>query len=244
MIYTEETLKSIIRCTTCQQRLRVPINIGQIRVTCSKCKSCFIVDTGNKPHYHHVQLPYQVIDIQQGSTAWLAWRDSGLGSSDAPTIMGENPWKSRKQLLYEKKNKIRIKANAAMARGTSLEPEARKKYEEMKKISVHPICLKSSKFDWLLASVDGLSKDGRFVVEIKCGNSVYRNTRSTNKVPKYYYGQLQHILAVTDLPMIDFWCYLPDLPGININVYKDDRYIAELLENEMEFWNDLKKLGN
>ena len=141
----------IILCARCQQRLRVPVRIGKIRVKCPnpECRLQWEMDTGERP-YEPVRLPYQVVDIQQGTAAWHAWRDQGLGASDAPTIMGENPWKSRGKLLDEKLRRVRVRASEAMARGTALEPEARKQYERKTGISVRPLCLQSTKFYWLL----------------------------------------------------------------------------------------------
>lgn len=200
------------------------------------------MDTGERPYASPVRLPYQVVDIEQGTSAWHAWRDQGLGASDAPTIMGENPWKSRGQLLEEKLRRVRVRANEAMSRGAALEPEARKRYERTTGISVRPVCLQSTKFYWLLASVDGLSDDGNSVVEIKCGNSVYKHAASTRQVPKYYFGQLQHILTVTDLAELDFWCYLPGRPEVHLRVERDDHYIERLLQIEQRFWEELRKL--
>ena len=88
----------------------------------------------------------------------------------------------------------------------------------------------------LRASVDGLSDDGSMVVEIKCGNSVYRKTAASGRIPDYYYGQLQHVLAVTGLASIDFWCYLPDCPEVLVTVPRNEDYIKRLLEKEFLFW--------
>lgn len=149
---------------------------------------------------------YTVVDLQQNTTEWLEWRGNGIGASDAPAIMGENPWKSASQLLSEKLGSVRkFEGNAAMARGTELEPEARKQYEAISKTHVVPACLQSNKYEWQRASVDGLAVNGNAVVEIKCGDSVYKKTASSRQVPGYYVGQLQHILAVTELPHIDFF---------------------------------------
>jgi predicted phage-related endonuclease len=76
-------------------------------------------------------------------------------------------------------------------------------------------------------------------VEIKCGRSVYARTSESGQVPDYYYGQLQHILAVTGLPIIDFWCYLPGLPELLVPVKRDDRYIARLIDAEKRFWSEV-----
>ena len=60
---------------------------------------------------------------------------------------------------------------------------------------------------------------------------------SLGKVPGYYRGQLQHILAVTGLPAIDFWCYWPATGGpVLITERRDDAYIARLIEAEARFW--------
>ena len=184
------------------------------------------------------RFPYQIVEIVQGTAEWHEWRNQGIGASDAPAIMGENPWKTREQLFREKLLGFNSSPNAAMARGTALEPEARRRYEQRVGIQVRPACLQSMKIGWLRASVDGLASDGGSVVEIKCGNSVYKHTASNHQVPEYYYGQLQHILAVTGLSKIDFWCYLPGRPEVHLHIGRENRYIDKLLEAEQEFWQE------
>ena len=182
-----------------------------------------------------------IVNLQQGTPAWSEWRSQGIGASDAPAIMGENPWKNATQLLREKCGVKQNGSNAAMDRGTELEPEARTHYEIKFGVQVVPACLQSVRFEWLRASVDGLAADGSAVVEIKCGETVYRNSASSRKVPKYYFGQLQHILAVTCLPSIDFWCYLPNRPEVHFQVPRDDSYIEQLLDAEHLFWQQVVK---
>ena len=185
---------------------------------------------------------YDVIDLQQGTAEWHEWRSHGIGGSDAPAIMGENPWKNATQLLLEKLGTgHKTVTNAAMARGTALEPEARKQYETVRNIRVAPACLQSTAHEWLRASVDGLAADGSVVVEIKCGESTYRKTAGSRQVPDYYVGQLQHILAVTGLPHIDFFCWLPKLPEIHLRIERDDRYIARLVVAEQAFWRLIRQ---
>jgi putative phage-type endonuclease len=179
---------------------------------------------------------YTIVNLQQNTPAWLEWRSQGIGASDAPAIMGENPWKSADYLLREKCTGKVYDPNAAMARGAGLEPEARKCYERKFGIRIAAACLQSTRYEWLRASVDGLAADGSTVVEIKCGESVYRKSAATREVPDYYFGQLQHILAVTGLHEIDFWCYLPSRPEVHIAVARDDSYIKRLLEAEHAFW--------
>lgn len=185
---------------------------------------------------------YTVIQLQQGTTEWHEWRSNGIGASDAPAIMAENPWKNANLLMSEKLGTAKkFAGNAATARGTALEPEARKRYEIVRNVRVEPACLQSVRYEWQRASVDGLELNGSAVVEIKCGEGVYKKTAATRQVPLYYVGQLQHILAVTGLPCIDFFCYLPLYPEVHLLVKRDDNYIARLISAEESFWQRLVK---
>lgn len=182
------------------------------------------------------QPSYTIVDLEQGSSAWLEWRRGGIGASDAPAIMGENPWKTVANLLEEKYSGQPIPQNAAMKRGIELEPVARQRYEAQVGIRVAPACLQSVKHEWLRASVDGLAAIESAVVEIKCGEGIYRKASATQSVPSYYYGQLQHILAVTDYSWIDFYCYWPEQPEVHLRVARNEPYIERLLDAEYQFW--------
>jgi putative phage-type endonuclease len=186
-----------------------------------------------------VNTEFLVIELQQGTSQWLAWRHKGIGASEASTIMGENRFKSASTLLQEKRGPVILDSfqNEAMALGTRLEPEARKHYIAKTGKDVRPVCVQSSRYDWLRASLDGLSTNHDTVVEIKCGASVYLRVSQSRSVPDYYYGQVQHILAVTGLDSLDFWCYWPDNPALLLSVERDDTYIQRLLSKESEFWN-------
>jgi len=167
---------------------------------------------------------YATVDLAQGSTEWLEWRKNGIGASEASSIMGENPFQSRSALLKQKLGLApEFKGNAATRRGQALEPEARAKYIEQYGINIEPICLQSDEYPWLRASLDGLSSDGKTVVEIKCGTSSFRDAQA-GTVSSYYKAQLQHILAVTGLPEIDYFCFNPDFSPICITVQRDDSY--------------------
>ncbi|NCC62253.1 MAG: hypothetical protein EOM12_15240 [Verrucomicrobiae bacterium] len=186
--------------------------------------------------------PYTIIELEQGTMEWLGWRHRGIGASDAPTVMGENPWKSSARLLQEKRSRVRqTRPNAAMQRGTLLEPKARVAYECETGSHVHPVCLQSSQYSWMRASLDGLSGDGKTIVEIKCGKSAYKSADISGEVPSYYYGQLQHILAVTGNDWIDFWAWWPKCKPVLIPVPRDERYITKLIEAEQIFWEQVAK---
>lgn len=197
--------------------------------------------TGQRRMMEHrlAMLPYRRVEQQQGSQEWHAWRRNGIGASDAPVIMGENRFKSRSSLFDEKIRNRRVRLNDKMKEGTALEPEARKSFESELEVDVPPVCLESTKYPWLKASLDGLSLDGTVVVEIKCGESSYDYVKKHGTVPRYYYGQLQHILAITGLPMIHFWNYRPRREPLRLEIKRDTEYISRLLAMEEAFWSEL-----
>jgi putative phage-type endonuclease len=180
---------------------------------------------------------FTIIELEQGTNEWHEWRRKGIGSSDAPAIMGENPFKTAAQLLKEKREPAKESVqNEAMALGLQLEPEARKRYIAKTGTEVRPTCLQSTRHDWLRASLDGFAVSRDSVVEIKCGQSVYRKTSEYRTVPGYYYGQMQHILAVTGFGHLDFWCYWPGCSGLLLPIQRNEAYIERLLIKELEFW--------
>lgn len=184
---------------------------------------------------------FDIITLEQGTAQWLAWRHDGIGASEADAILGRNRWKSPATVLTEKSGPARTESftNAAMDRGTALEPEARAHYQRRTGYNVEPACLQSRTHLWLRASVDGLCAAPQQLVEIKCGEKVYAHCHRHGSVPDYYVGQLQHILAVSGYASIDFWCYLPDKPPILIPVARDERFIRHMLDVEAAFWTQV-----
>ena len=184
--------------------------------------------------------PYVFVDLEQGSEEWLEWRRNGIGASEAATIMGENQWGSAER-LFEGKCGLGKKTapTASMALGTSLEPEARRAFEMTFMEAMVPVCVQRVEFEWMRASLDGMSWDRSRVVEIKCGARVYQETARFRRVPRQYVGQLQHIMAVTGLPEVDFWCYWPGNAPVHLRVGRDDMYIRRLMAIEATFWEKL-----
>lgn len=187
-------------------------------------------------------MSFDIIDHEQGTAAWLRWRHDGIGASEAAAVMCENPWKSEKRLFTEKTAPPRVHSggggggNSAMARGTALEPYARGRYEDATGRALLPLCLQSSIRPWQRASLDGIDIASQRLVEIKCGDKVYAHTEATGTVPRYYNGQLQHILAVTGFAAIDFWVWLPKRRGLLLTIARDDAYIDRMTGREAAFW--------
>lgn len=170
------------------------------------------------------------------SPAWHEWRSGGIGASDAPALLGENPWKSPSRLLREKLGRRDDRQNPSRARGRALEPEARALFCRTQHLDLEPACLQSHPFDFMRATVDGISADGLRVVEIKCGEQAYAKTAATRAPPPLYRAQLQHVLAITGHAEIDFFCYHRFRHPLHLRVARDEHYIRRLIAAEAKFW--------
>lgn len=190
----------------------------------------------------------RILDIDQESEEWVAWRESGLGSSDAAAIMGVSPYKSRAQLFKSKAYPLVGKEredNEAMRRGRRLEPKARGYYEQVTGIKTRRVCVLHDDLDWLKASLDGLSEDDRIVLEIKCIKKDYHALALAGRIPPLYYPQLQHQLIATGLDVLHYWSYSESstFPGRQrlalVIVSADHAYQQRLLDEEKRFWKEV-----
>lgn len=184
----------------------------------------------------------KILRLDQGSGDWLRWRESGLGSSDAPVILGVSPWSTTKE-LFERKLKIRSpqRTNSAMQRGKDLEPEIRKIYELLFGYDVEPVCGVHDTIPWLKVSLDGWNESRKIAVEIKAPNKDDHMCALSGKVPEKYIPQCDHQLLVSGAVMLHYISYNPRFPKHQeLAVVKHSpipEALKALLEAEKEFWS-------
>lgn len=184
---------------------------------------------------HHLVVP-----LVEHTPPWWEWRRFGIGSADAATILGEVRGKSVERLLADKAQPSRDSAKRfEQDRSATRERQARAEYCRARNIVVQPVCVQSIARPWQRASIDGLSPDGLQAVEIKCGKATYASVAARRRPVRAHFVQLQHILAVTGLPAMDYWCHCPPHPALRLEVPRDDAYIARLCAAEEVFWRRL-----
>lgn len=176
--------------------------------------------------------------MKQGSDEWLNWRGRGIGSSDAPIIMGVSPFKTVQELYEEKTNKEKKERyqNDAMARGSRLEGPARAYVEIHTSIDFEPGVHTHGVYDFIRASTDGWNEALGIVLEIKCPGKADHGTARSGQVPKKYYPQLQHLLLVTGGRGLLYFSY-DGRGGHLIKVDNDFEYQEKLLQKEIKFWD-------
>lgn len=185
----------------------------------------------------------------QGSEAWKEYRRGKINASEIAAIMGQDPWRTAMDIYLLKVDNIEKEPTEAMKRGTALEPYARRAYEEYTGLSVDPTVICHPQHDWLSASLDGITFDGKHIVEIKCpGHSSFQKIKDQG-IPKHYWIQVQAQLFCSGAKEAHFFVFScsDDLKACDffMEVVKpDELFHGELLEVCHEFWfeNVLKKI--
>lgn len=182
--------------------------------------------------------------MKQNTQEWLKLRKDYIGASDAPVIMGVSPFKRsdglRKTphvLWMEKLDLLPAEAEtSAMRYGKEMEEAARQSYEEKVGDFFTPKVCFHKDINYLMASLDGISIDGKKIVEIKNANAQDHALSKTKKVPGKYYPQLQHQLACIGLDGMHYFSFHKG-EGVIVEVYREDTYLEEMYDKEKEFWD-------
>lgn len=193
----------------------------------------------------------RILDMAQGSPEWHEMR---LGCPSA-TLVSEivtqdgKPSASRVKLLYRLAGEIlsgeRIETyqNAAMARGTDMEPEARAAYEIITDSDVQSVgfVLAESPHKWG-CSPDGLVGDDG-LLEIKCPMPTTQvEYLVKGKLPGAYWHQVHAQITVTERAWCDFFSYHPAMRPFLVRVHRDEQ-ICAMIKNAVEsFCEELQAL--
>lgn len=176
---------------------------------------------------------------------WLAWRQTGIGASDAPIILKKSPYKTRRQLWEEKVFGSQQKETSSMAAGKKYEGKALAHFNQVMKLNLKPANLQHEHRFWMYASMDGYDADARCSVEIKLANKEDHGIAEKGNVPEKYYPQLQHQMEVTQLTDNFYMSYqIKDDEIYNpiiIPIRKDTDFIKMMVEHEKDFYESIRQ---
>lgn len=182
----------------------------------------------------------KIVDLKQRTPEWYAWRRAGVTASDATVLLG-SPYKTPWRLWAEKTGRLLeqdLSGNPNVQRGIREEPEARRRYEARHDVLLLPVCAESTEEPIVRASFDGLTDGGR-PVEIKAPTEAYFRDAVENgtdsELYRRYYAQVQAqiYIAEADLGYLVLQC---GEAFLDIEVPRDDAYIARLVEEARKFW--------
>ena len=149
-----------------------------------------------------------IVKLVQGTPEWHAHRAQYRNASETAAVMGISPWQTPHQLWEIRTGKKTPEVNAAMARGSTLEPQARSAYEALTGHVMQPLVLVDGSYS---ASLDGLTFDGQLIVEIKCpvkgkDSSLWQAVAAGN-VPEHYGWQIEHQLMVSGAALAHLYVF-------------------------------------
>ena len=182
---------------------------------------------------------WELVSMDQGSTSWHAWRNEGIGASEAKHLISWSNSEISNYLIKQKTMPRKpFRGNALTRQGNALEPIARRAYEARVGATFSPACIVHREQPWLRASLDGLSFCQTRAVEIKCGAATMERAIA-GEISSDYRLQLQYVMAITGFETVDYWCYRPDLEPVIMTVARDDKTIATLILNAGRTWEQV-----
>lgn len=143
-------------------------------------------------------MAMQIHDLVQGSPEWHEWRTKFLMASDAPAMMGVSPYKSRNELLQEKKFGISREVNSFLQKrfddGHRFEALARPYAEKFLGEELYPICGSNGIYG---ASLDGMTLAMSINWEHKSMNDGIRAAQTADDLPMVYHIQIAQQFLVS-----------------------------------------------
>ena len=148
---------------------------------------------------------------------WLEYRRKGIGGSDAAAVLGISPFRTGRDLYYDKLNIVTADDAENWVQlevGTLLEPLVAKIFAHKTgyKIYRRPFMFQHPLYPWMLADLDYMAElpDGTTaILEIKTTNYNAKDNWWYNGeeiVPIYYESQGRHYMAVMNIDRVYFCC--------------------------------------
>lgn len=185
----------------------------------------------------------QILDVEQGSEAWLKERMGVATCSEFSNIITPSKGEESKSItkyakklalekVYEKLKEETYKS-AAMIAGNELEAVARQLYQERTLNFVEQVGFIKSDCENFGFSPDGLV-DESGIIEIKCLEAeAHSEIILNNEVPLDHIPQIQGGLWISERKWCDFIAYNhyhrnPDKKLLIFRVYRDEEFIRKL----------------
>ncbi len=178
-----------------------------------------------------------------------------IGGSDAAVILGLNPWKNRMDLFMEKRQLVQPQEASLPAMvGLELEDLVARLYKWSMGNGVcliKPPIMVHAEFDFLRVHIDRVvvpdeeatPPDYIYGLECKTTNVFDRSEwgeEMSDFIPKMHIVQVQHAMMISGLPYFDIPVLFGNSEFRKYRVFKNDRFIEQLLNAEVAFWEDVQ----
>jgi len=187
----------------------------------------------------------KLIDLEQGSDAWLTWRDTVIGASDGWRAMGMS--RALYDVYTDAKERSKFAGNKATDTGHEREAAVRWDYEIDNDVTLSQWC---GQRGFIAASSDGAwlsdRPKPRYGIEVKSPSDEAIHEKyiggTIGDIGDTHYHQCQQNIYVFDFDYIDFISYKPDATGNNptkyiLRVWPNTEYIENMVQTLTIFWN-------
>lgn len=173
---------------------------------------------------------------------WLQERMTGIGGSDAGTILGVNKWKSKTQLFFEKTNPAMIQeiSNDAIHFGNVLEDVVAEEFAARtgKKVRRDNRMLRHPEHHFMMANLDRVVVGEKALLECKTTSQYNSEQWEDDNVPAQYLCQIQHYMAVTGFEKAYIAVLIGGQSFIWKEIERDEELIQIIIDAEKDFWEN------
>jgi len=181
----------------------------------------------------------KVLSVKQKSEEWLEIRRKCISATDLAPIMGMSAYRSP-LMLWEEKMGLRVReTNIAMERGSALEKKAIAWAEGILGCKLYDFTVQSEEYEWAIASLDGISEDGKILVEAKCPGEMVHQRHLSGKINQEYICQTQWQMFVTGCEQCHFESFYGE-EGHIIVIPRDNDFIQKMILKASQFLHLLR----
>jgi len=191
---------------------------------------------------------FNTAKMEQQSSEWHKFRALGIGSSDVAAILGLSKWMTPYQLWTYKTGlavQPDISGQYQVRRGIDNEAKARAHVELIRGETYEPSLAVHPKYDFMRVSLDGRTKSGERLCEIKVPSQKIIDDALKGIVPDQYMAQCQYQLMVTGALENLFFCFNPETnQGASVTVLPCKDWFSKIEAAVVPFWtvNVLQKI--
>ena len=170
---------------------------------------------------------------------WLKHRQKSIGGSDAPSIIGLNPWSSPYTVWADKLGKLPPKDdNEAMRQGRDLEFYVAQRFCEAtgKKVRRENNILINPDLPFAHANVDRMVVGEDAGLECKTTSALNMKNFKNGAFPDTYYVQCVHYMMVTGCNKWYLAVLVLNKEFMVFEIERDEEEIEALAKAEEEFW--------
>lgn len=170
----------------------------------------------------------------------LEKRRSGIGASEAASVLGMNPYRTPLEVWMQKKGLVKTLETPAMKLGTRLEPVIAEMYQDATGFElVQPFTMFYPKNPIIYATPDRIIKGKNKGLEIKTANARMAENwgkEGTDEIPQHYLIQCILCMAVTDLPEWDVAALIGGQDFRIYNIQRDIDLENSIIDKLLEWW--------